>query len=62
MKIYELLKKDKKDLNKELIELLKIQFSLRIQIKTQKLHNISQIKKIRRNIARIKTILNIRNV
>lgn len=43
---------------KELNDLLKAQFSLRMQITTQQLNNTAKLKKMRRNIARIKTIIN----
>ena len=42
----------------ELNELLKAQFSLRMQIATQQLTNTSQLKKVRRDIARVKTVMN----
>lgn len=46
------------DLNKELMELLREQFSLRMQNGTGQLNRPHQVKAVRRNIARIKTILN----
>ena len=58
MKAFELLGKDQAALNKELTDLLKAQFSLRMQIATQQLNNTSQLKKVRRDIARVKTVLN----
>jgi large subunit ribosomal protein L29 len=58
MKASELLGKDQAALNKELTDLLKAQFSLRMQIATQQLTNTSQLKKVRRDIARVKTVLN----
>ncbi|MBV0880970.1 50S ribosomal protein L29 [Noviherbaspirillum sp. 1P10PC] len=58
MKASELLGKDTAALNKELTDLLKAQFSLRMQIATQQLSNTSQLKKVRRDIARVKTVLN----
>jgi large subunit ribosomal protein L29 len=58
MKASELLGKDQAALNKELTDLLKAQFSLRMQIATQQLNNTSQLKKVRRDIARVKTVLN----
>ena len=58
MKISELQGKDIAALTKELNELLKAQFSLRMQIATQQLNNTSQIKKVRRDIARVKTVMN----
>jgi large subunit ribosomal protein L29 len=57
MKASELLDKDSAGLNKELTELLKAQFSLRMQRATQQLTNTSQLKKTRRDIARVKTAL-----
>lgn len=45
------------DLGKELLELSREQFNLRMQKATGQLTKSDQIKKVRRNIARIKTIL-----
>ncbi|MCC6922662.1 MAG: 50S ribosomal protein L29 [Nitrosomonas sp.] len=45
------------DLNKELQELLKIQFSIRMQLATQQITNTNQLSRNRRNIARIKTLI-----
>ncbi|MFX5578803.1 50S ribosomal protein L29, partial [Salmonella enterica] len=56
MKASELRGKDKAGLEKELGELLKAQFSLRMQIATQQLNNTAQLKKVRRDIARVKTV------
>jgi large subunit ribosomal protein L29 len=58
MKASELLGKDTAALNKELTDLLKAQFSLRIQIATKQLNNTSQLKKVLLDIARVKTVLN----
>jgi large subunit ribosomal protein L29 len=57
MKASELRGKDKVQLGKELQDLLKAQFSLRMQKATQQLSNSSQLKKVRRDIARVRTIL-----
>jgi large subunit ribosomal protein L29 len=57
MKTSELRAKSGEDLQKELSELLKAQFSLRMQIATQQLTNTSQMKKVRRDIARARTLL-----
>lgn len=57
MKATELRSKNTDELNKELIELRRAQFNLRMQAGTQQLNNPDQIKKTRRNIARIKTVL-----
>ncbi|MDB5795342.1 MAG: ribosomal protein [Noviherbaspirillum sp.] len=58
MKASELRSKDEAALSKELTELLKAQFSLRMQVATQQLTNTSQLKKVRRDIARVKTVMN----
>jgi len=57
MKASDLKTKDMTELNKELLDLLKAQFSLRMQIATQQLNNTSQLGKVRRDIARVRTIL-----
>jgi large subunit ribosomal protein L29 len=57
MKASEIRSKNQEELNKELIELLKAQFSLRMQHATQQLGNNSQLRKVRRDIARVRTIL-----
>ena len=58
MKASELRGKDQEALQKELNELLKAQFGLRMQVATQQLGNTSQLKKVRRDIARVKTVMN----
>lgn len=45
------------ELNSEVLELRKAQFSLRMQLATQQLSNTSQIGRVRKDIARIKTVL-----
>ncbi len=57
MKASELRAKDKAQLDKELTDLLRAQFSLRMQKATQQLTNTSQIKRVRRDIARVRTLL-----
>ena len=57
MKAGELRVKSIMDLNNELLSLTKAQFGLRMQVATQQLSNNSQLRKIRRDIARVKTIL-----
>ena len=57
MKSNELRAKSGDELQKELSELLKAQFGLRMQHATQQLTNTSQIKKVRRDIARVRTVL-----
>ncbi|OON59883.1 50S ribosomal protein L29 [Massilia sp. KIM] len=58
MKASELRGKDQEALQKELNELLKAQFGLRMQLATQQLANTAQLKKVRRDIARVKTVMN----
>ena len=57
MKASELNGKSPEELTTELQSLLRAQFSLRMQNATQQLSNSSQIKKVRRGIARVRTIL-----
>lgn len=57
MNASELRAKSASELNQELLDLLKAQFSLRMQHATQQLGNTSQIGKVRRDIARVRTIL-----
>ncbi|WP_025917979.1 50S ribosomal protein L29 [Herminiimonas sp. CN] len=61
MNLSELRGKDQPALTKELNDLLKAQFSLRMQIATQQLNNTSQLKKVRRDIARVKTVMNLKD-
>lgn len=57
MKASELRAKDDEALKKELNDLLRAQFGLRMQKATQQLGNTSQIGKVRRDIARVKTLI-----
>ncbi len=57
MKASELKAKSVDELQKELLSLNKEQFGLRMQVATQQLSNTSQLGKVRRNIARVKTVL-----
>ncbi|MBI4983967.1 MAG: 50S ribosomal protein L29 [Rhodocyclales bacterium] len=56
MKASELRQKNDAELEKEVLDLRKAQFSLRMQVATQQLNNTSQLGKVRKDIARIKTI------
>ncbi len=58
MKASELRNKSADELNQELQSLLRAQFNLRMQKATQQLNNTSQIRKVRRDIARVRTIMN----
>lgn len=57
MKASELKGKSSDELQQELQSLLKAQFSLRMQKATQQLSNTSQLRKTRRDIARVRTLL-----
>ena len=57
MKAKELRAKDVPALNQEIIDLRKAQFSMRMQVATQQLTNTSQLGKVRKDIARVKTLL-----
>ena len=57
MKANELRAKNGDELQKELNELLRAQFGLRMQHATQQLANTSQIRKVRRDIARARTVV-----
>jgi len=57
MKASELRTKSVDELKKELLDLLKAQFGLRMQLATQQLSNFSQISKVRRDIARVRTLI-----
>ena len=57
MKSSELRAKDPSQLSKELEELLHTQFKLRMNKATQQLTNTSQLKNVRRDIARVRTII-----
>lgn len=53
----ELRKKSVQDLNKELMELLRKQFNLRMQRGSGQMTKPSEMKNVRRDIARVKTVL-----
>ena len=57
MKASELRGKSADELTQELSSLLRAQFNLRMQKATQQLSNTSQIRKVRRDIARVRTVL-----
>ncbi|MGN0918094.1 MAG: 50S ribosomal protein L29 [Oxalobacter sp.] len=57
MKASDLRSKSEAELKTELNGLLKAQFGLRMQLATQQLTNTSQLKKVRKDIARVKTVL-----
>jgi large subunit ribosomal protein L29 len=61
MRASELRQKSTPDLNKELIDLLRAQFNLRMQRGMGQMPRHDQFAKLRRDVARIKTILNERS-
>ena len=58
MQASELRTKTPEDLQKELSELMKAHFSLRMQIATQQQSNTAQLRRTRRDIARVRTVMN----
>lgn len=57
MEIGELRTKDVVELNEELQALLREQFNLRVQFNTGEKPKANALQKVRRNIARVKTVL-----
>lgn len=57
MKAADLRGKSVDELNNELIELRRAQFSQRMQLATQQLNKVDQVGKVRRDIARVRTVL-----
>lgn len=53
----ELRSKSAEDLNKELLELRRAQFGLRMQLATQSLGKNSEMERVRREIARVHTFI-----
>ena len=58
MKANELKEKSVEELNAELLDLLRKQFELRMQLNTNQLAQPHLVKEVRRDIARVKTVLN----
>lgn len=57
MKAKDLRAKSAAELKEELVALLKEQFSLRMQLATQQLSNSAQLGRVRRDIARVRTVM-----
>jgi len=57
MKASELRAKSVDELNNELVELRRAQFSLRMQLATQQLNKVDQLGKVRKDVARVNTVL-----
>ena len=58
MEASELRKKSVEELNEELVALRREQFNLRMQKATQELQQHTEHRRVRRDIARVKTVLN----
>jgi len=58
MNAQELRNKSAKELQEELLNLRREQFNLRMQKATGQLARPAEVQKVRRNIARVKTVLN----
>ncbi len=57
MKASELKQKSMSELQQELLAMTKAQFGLRMQVATQQMTKTSEMRKVRRDIARIKTVM-----
>ncbi len=57
MKASELRNKTEDELKDELKSLLRAQFSLRMQLATQQTNKTHELKRVRRDIARVRTVL-----
>jgi large subunit ribosomal protein L29 len=57
MKAADLRAKSVDELNAELVELRRAQFSLRMQLATQQLTKVDQLGKVRKDVARVKFVL-----
>ena len=58
MNLQEMRTRDEKSLQEELSKLLQEQFNLRMQKGTGQLTQPNELRRVRRNIARVKTLLN----
>lgn len=57
MNASELRTKNQDELKKELMELLRAQFSLRMQLGTQQTNKTHELRRVRRDIARVRTVM-----
>ncbi len=62
MKASELRNKSVEDLEKELLSLVRTNFELKMQLAAKQLSKTSEIRKIKKDIARVKTILSEKEV
>jgi large subunit ribosomal protein L29 len=57
MKTSEIRGKNTDELRQELVELMRAQFGLRMQIATQQSNKTSELGRLRRSIARVRTVM-----
>ncbi len=57
MNVKDMRAKSPEELNKEILDLRRAQFSMRMQIATQQLTKTTELKRVKREVAQIKTIL-----
>jgi len=57
MNTKEMRAKSPEDLNKELLQLRKAQFSMRMKVATQQMTKTTELGRVKREVAQIKTIL-----
>jgi large subunit ribosomal protein L29 len=57
MKASDLRAKSADELKQELAELLRAQFGLRMQLSTQQTTKVSEVGKLRKDVARVRTVL-----
>jgi large subunit ribosomal protein L29 len=57
MNLKDMLTKSPDELNKELLDLRRAQFSMRMQVATQQFTKTSEMQRVKREVAQIKTIL-----
>lgn len=57
MNAAELRSKSRDELKKELVDLLRAQFSMRMQLATQQSNKSHELRKVRRDIARVRTVM-----
>ncbi|PIV89192.1 MAG: 50S ribosomal protein L29 [Hydrogenophilales bacterium CG17_big_fil_post_rev_8_21_14_2_50_63_12] len=62
MKANELKAKTMEELKQEIKELLRAQFSLRMQLSTQQTTKTHELRKVRRDIARARTVMHEQNL
>ena len=62
MKVNELKEMTMEELDQQLVEIKKEQFNLKLQHVSGQLENPARIKELRRSVARIKTIQNVKKV